>query len=170
MQYVKLVFLSIFILFGITSNAQFENNVKFSRELKNDAPGQVKIIQDARIKQLLDTDKMVNSKDPGFPGYRIQIFSGRSTDREKAFKIKKEFQELFPEERAYVVYKAPDFRVSVGNFRSKIESIELYKACLKFFPNCYPVKTNILFSDLIPIEKEVEEPILENESEQQNAN
>ena len=70
---------------------------------------------------------------------------------------------LFPEERAYVVYKAPDFRVSVGNFRSKIESIELYKACLPFFPNCYPVKTYILFSDLKPLETKTEEFVSEEE-------
>ncbi|PCH70862.1 MAG: hypothetical protein COC06_03380 [Bacteroidales bacterium] len=164
MQYVKIVILSFFILFGISSNAQFVGDVQNSYEQSADSLGEVNIIQDARILELLDTDKMINSKDPGFLGYRIQIFSGRSTDREKAFEIKKEFNELFPEERAYVVYKAPDFRVSVGDFRSKIESIELKKACLKFFPNCYPVKTYILFSDLIPNQQEVDEGILDEEN------
>jgi len=170
MQYIKILFLSVFILLGVSSNAQFVEDVKSSGEQRVDSLGSVRLIQDDRIKELLDTDKMISSKDPGFSGYRIQIFSGRSTDREKAFKIKEEFKELFPEERAYVVYKAPDFRVSVGNFRSKIESIELYKACLKFFPNCYPVKTYILFSDLTPNEQDLEELILDEEDKQQNAN
>ena len=170
MQYVKIVILSFFILLGISSNAQFVGDIQNSYEQTSDSLGEVNIIQDSRIQELLDTDKMINSKHPGFSGYRIQIFSGRSTDREKAFEIKKEFNELFPDERAYVVYKAPDFRVSVGNFRSKIGSIELSKACLKFFPNCYPVKAYILFSDLFPIQLELDEVVLDEENKQQNAN
>lgn len=170
MQYVKIVILSFFILSGISSNAQFTKDVQFGDVEKVDSLGKVNLIQDARILELLKTDEMINSKNPGFPGYRIQIFSGRSTDREKAFEIKKEFNELFPDERAYVVYKAPDFRVTVGNFRSKIESIELNKACLKFFPNSYPVKIYILFSDLIPNQQELDEVVLDEDDEQQNEN
>lgn len=163
MQYVKIVILSFFILSGISLTAQSADDVQFGYAEKVDSLGKVNVIQDARIPVLLKTDKLINLKDPGFPGYRIQIFSGRSTDREKAFAIKKEFKELFPDERVYVVYKAPDFRVTVGNFRTKIESIELTKACLKFFPNSYPVKTYILFSDLIPIQQELDEVVLDEE-------
>lgn len=166
MQYVKIIILSFFILFGISSNAQFVGDVQDGYEESVDTLGEVNVIQDSRIQELLDTDKIINSRHPGFTGYRIQIFSGRSTDREKAFEIRKEFNELFPDERAYVVYKAPDFRVSVGNFRSKIESIELNKACLTFFPNCYPVKTYILFSDLLPIQPELDEVVLDEESDE----
>ncbi|WP_372752023.1 hypothetical protein [Labilibaculum sp.] len=163
MQYVKLVILSFFILSIVSSNAQVGQNEVLSQGKNINSPGKVNIIQDVRIKELLETDKMINTSNAGFSGYRIQIFSGGSTDREKAFQIKGEFNELFPEERAYVVYKAPDFRVYVGNFRSKIESIELDKACLQFFPNSYPVKTYILFSELEPIEREFENVVLEED-------
>lgn len=111
---------------------------------------------------MLATDSIINSQKQSFTGYRIQIFFGGSTDREKAFKIKEEFLELFPDERAYVVYTAPDFRVRVGNFRTKLESIELYKACSEFYPNCYPVKTEIMFSEMEPLEKETELIINDN--------
>lgn len=163
MQYVKVVILSFLILSVFSSKAQVDQKESMIPESSVNNPGEVNIIQDVRIQELLETDKQINTKNSGFSGYRIQIFSGRSTDREKAVQIKKDFMELFPEERAYVVYKAPDFRVCVGNFRSKIESIELYKACLSFFPNCYPVKTYILFSDLKPIETKLEEFILEED-------
>ena len=94
MQYIKILFLSVFILLGVSSNAQFVEDVKSSGEQRVDSLGSVRLIQDDRIKELLDTDKMISSKDPGFSGYRIQIFSGRSTDREKAFKIKEEFKKI----------------------------------------------------------------------------
>lgn len=168
MQYVKIVILSFFILSGISLKAQLAEDVQFGDVEKVDSLGKVNLIQDARILKLLKTDKLINSKNPGFPGYRVQIFSGRSIDKEKAFEVKREFKELFPKERVYVVYKAPDFRVTVGNFRSKIESIELKKACLRFFPNSYPVKTYILFSELTPNQQELDEVVLD-EDEQQNA-
>ena len=164
MQFTKIIFLSLLVVLGFSVKAQYEE-VQETEKITSDSLGLVNIIQDTRIDELLKTDHLIATKNPGFTGYRVQIFSGRSTDRERAFEVKNEFNELFPEERAYVVYKAPDFRVRVGNFRSKIESIELYKACLEYFPNCYPVKTKILFADLIPIEKEVEEVILEEETE-----
>ncbi len=160
MQYKKIIFLSFLIVLGFSVKAQY-TEVQETETSSSDTLGIVNIIQDIRVDELLKTDQNISAKNPGFTGYRVQIFSGRSTDRERAFKVQEEFNELFPEERVYVVYKAPDFRVRVGNFRSKIESIELYKACLKYFPNCYPVKTRIRFADLVPIEQETEELILE---------
>ncbi|WP_054718777.1 hypothetical protein [Marinifilum fragile] len=158
MQFCWFIAVFVFMLIGGSANAQNYENI----EKKNDSVGVVNILQDERIDQLLATDSIINSQKQSFTGYRIQIFFGGSTDREKAFKIKEEFLELFPDERAYVVYTAPDFRVRVGNFRTKLESIELYKACSEFYPNCYPVKTEIMFSEMEPLEKETELIINDN--------
>ncbi|WP_321309854.1 hypothetical protein [Marinifilum fragile] len=158
MQFCWFIAVFVFMLIGGSANAQNYENI----EKKNDSVGVVNILQDERIDQLLATDSIINSQKQSFTGYRIQIFFGGSTDREKAFKIKEEFLKLFPEERAYVVYTAPDFRVRVGNFRTKLESIELYKACAEFYPNCYPVKTEIMFSEMEPLEKETELIINDN--------
>lgn len=152
MQCFKFLIVFVLLLTGVRAKAQDFNGY----ENLEDTLGQVNIFQDERVKELLRTDSIINSKQQSFSGYRIQIFLGGSTDKERAFEIKKEFKELFPQDRAYVVYTAPDFRVRVGNFRSKLECIELYKACLEFFPNCYPVKTEIMFSDLLPVKEETE--------------
>ncbi|MCY1635652.1 hypothetical protein [Marinifilum sp. D737] len=152
MKYCWFIAIFVFMLIGGSAKAQNYESV----ETKNDSIGTVNILQDERIDQLLETDSIINSQKQSFTGYRIQIFFGGSTDREKAFQIKDEFLELFPEERAYVVYTAPDFRVRVGNFRTKLESIELYKACSEFYPNCYPVKTEIMFSEMEPLKEEKE--------------
>jgi hypothetical protein len=157
MQYCWLIAVFVFMILGNSVNAQNYEIV----ENKSDSLGVVNVIQDERIDQLLKTDSIINSQKQSFTGYRIQIFFGGSTDREKAFEIKKEFLELFPGERAYVVYTAPDFRVRVGNFRTKLESIELYKACLEYYPNCYPVKTKIMFSDLEPLKEEARDLIVD---------
>ncbi len=120
-------------------------------------------LQDSSMMRLLQTDSTINVQKKSFVGYRIQIFSGGSSKKEEAFAVKENFLELFPNERAYVVYTVPDFRVHVGNFRTKIETIELYKACLKHFPNSYPVKTEITFKDLMP-EIKIENDSISNDS------
>jgi hypothetical protein len=157
MQYSWCIAIVVLMLSCYSVKAQYvgvEDN-------KKDSLGYVNIFQDERLELLLKTDSIVNSQKRSFTGYRIQIFFGGSTDREKAFEVKKEFMKLFPNERAYVIYTAPDFRVRVGNFRTKLESIELFKACSKFYPNCYPVKTEIMFSDLDKIEEVADDLIID---------
>src|ERR1043165_2407267 len=57
-------------------------------------------------------------------GYRVQIYSGN--DRNKATKVKIDFMRRFPDVRTYMTYVAPQFRVKVGDFRSRGEAQELY--------------------------------------------
>ena len=57
-----------------------------------------------------------------FKGYRLQVLNTRS--REEAFRQKAVLLENFPDEKAYVLYQSPYFKVRVGNFlnRSDAES------------------------------------------------
>lgn len=134
----------------------YKGDLEFIDRLKQDSLGEgsVKITQDYRIDDLLKIDRAENSDVPGFYGWRIQIFSGGGRDREKAFSIREDLKERFPNERVYVKYQAPDFRVRIGNFRNKFEAMHLYKQCVKIYPYCYLVKDQINLVDL-----EVEEKI-----------
>ncbi len=58
-------------------------------------------------------------------GYRVQLFS--STDFEEANAKKAEAQSLFPEEKFYVVYDAPVYKIRGGNFRTRFEADKLSK-------------------------------------------
>ncbi len=57
-----------------------------------------------------------------FKGYRLQVLNTRS--RDEAFKMKATLLENFPDDKAYVLYQSPYFKVRVGNFlnRSDAES------------------------------------------------
>ncbi len=140
----------------------YKGDVEFIDRLKlvEEGQGTVRILQDYRIDDLLKIDRAENSELPGFQGYRIQIFSGGGRDREKAFSIREDLQERFPNERVYVKYQAPDFRVRIGNFRNKFEAMQLYKQCVRIYPYCYLVKDQINLIDL-----EVEEKIAIEEIE-----
>lgn len=58
-------------------------------------------------------------------GYRIQIYNGN--DREKANEIKIDFMRRFPGIRTYLTYVQPQFRVKVGDFRTRADAQKLYE-------------------------------------------
>jgi len=53
-------------------------------------------------------------------GFRVQIYNGN--DRNKANAIKIDFIRRFPNTRTYMSYIQPQFRVKVGDFRTRSEA------------------------------------------------
>lgn len=94
--------------------------------------GTLEISQDNRINTLLELKKQVNNTDIDFERYKVQIYSG---DRVGAQNAEIEFNSSFPNWDARMQYESPNFKIWVGNFRTKLEadrSLELIK--IKF-PN-----------------------------------
>ncbi len=79
---------------------------------------------DSRIDTLINRVIDENDKKPTIPGYRIQIYSGKS--RANANKIKATFLVNFPDESAYLIYQQPNFKIRAGNFRNQREAMPLY--------------------------------------------
>lgn len=131
----------------------YEGDIEFLERLRQneEGQGQVKIVQDYRIDDLLKIDRTENSEAPGFFGWRIQVFSGGGRDKAKAIAIKDELEGKFPNDRVYLKYRAPNLRVLIGNFRSNFDAVYLYKKCLKKYPNCYIRRDQI---DLVDLEVE----------------
>ena len=65
-----------------------------------------------------------------FKGYRLQVLNTRS--RDEAFKTKAMLLENFPDEKAYVLYQSPYFKVRVGNFINRSDA-ENFKKELGLF-------------------------------------
>lgn len=53
-------------------------------------------------------------------GFRVQIFSGLG--RDEAYSEQSKFRSLFPGVNSYVSYTQPNYRVRVGDFRTKLEA------------------------------------------------
>ena len=94
------------------------------------------IHKDARIDILTEKQAAINkitSRMSGnglFKGYRLQVLNTRS--RDDAFKIKATLLENFPDEKVYVLYQSPYFKVRVGNFVNR-EDAESFKKELSLF-------------------------------------
>lgn len=65
------------------------------------------------------------------PGYRVQIYFG--ADRSKAQDIRVDFMRNFSDVPAYMVYHQPNFKIRVGDFKTRLEA----QGFLKKLENLY---------------------------------
>ncbi len=141
----KLFFFIAFCTLSVITAAQNNSGQKLTEELtypeKNQ--GTLELIQEEGIQDLVGIHIDSNKRLGGVDGYRIQLFLGSNTNaRKEATDIKAKVLSLFPKENIYIMYEAPYWRVQAGDFRSKNESLELYKKLRETFPSCYPVPVN----------------------------
>lgn len=68
-----------------------------------------------------------------YKGYRIQLIS--STNRDQANNIKTDALKRFPDEKAYLLYNSPYFKVRMGNFIKKEDAEKFRQKLNKFYPS-----------------------------------
>jgi len=111
--------------------------------------GRLSIRQDQRITDLLVRHSQINQRKRGTEGFRLEIFfSSNSNAREQARRVKHEFNLVFPEIPAYVLFQTPNFKVRIGDFRNKSEALKSKSNIESKYPNAFIVKDNIKFPEL----------------------
>lgn len=100
--------------------------------------GMVDTFIDAGITDLLNRYVADNKR----PGYRIKIYSGRSS--EEAKKAKEKFSWRDKETAVYTEWNPPNFVVKVGNFRSKLKALEMHNKIKGRFRNAYIIEEWVL--------------------------
>ena len=78
--------------------------------------GNIKINQSNKLDSIIKLKKELNSK---IQNLRIQIYSG---DRENAEQIIQEFNQIFNDTTADVIYETPNYKVWVGNYYTQLEA------------------------------------------------
>jgi hypothetical protein len=159
-----LLFLSLLLLISTTHGQDEDTQLKervYSRDYRtsedslnqNRPTGKITVIEDERITEL---DNLKRDYPGLQDGYRVQIFFGK---RKEALDRKAEFAEAHPELPAYISYLAPNFRLRVGDFRTRTEGEKLKHEIDSDNPGCYLVKDKI---ELPSLEKD--EPLQEEDS------
>jgi len=149
------LFLFITVLFFFrTAHAQVEFSTDISSgqvetEIENVSIPileDLRIDQDARVKKMLKWHIQDNKMRDGMKGYRIEIFSSSTLNgKERALNKKVEFLSLYPDNNVYVKFRAPVFKVRIGDFRTKNEALKLYKKIQKEYPGAFIVPDIIDF-------------------------
>lgn len=103
--------------------------------------GKVEIVQSENIDKLMLKHVSINSENETIEGFRIQIHFGG--EREKAKTIKTKFLQQFPEMPAYEIYQQPNFKVRVGDFRTRLDAQKFMNEIASSFPSAFIVSDDI---------------------------
>jgi hypothetical protein len=68
-----------------------------------------------------------------FRGFRLQVLS--TPRRNNAFDTKAILESNFPDQKSYITYQSPNFRVRIGNFLKREDADNFRSQLLRFFPN-----------------------------------
>jgi hypothetical protein len=144
-----LAFFTSQILFAqVTSPGENTEELNRPEILKN-----LKINQDPRLDKMLSWHIGNNKTNNSIDGFRVEIFFSSDVDaKQKALRKKVEFLSIYPENTVHVLYVSPNFRVRVGDFRTKNEALKLYKEIKTTYPVAFIVTDEIDF----PLMKQIQ--------------
>lgn len=117
-----------------------------SRNSINGTWSALSVQADQRINDLLEISKEESIRKGGMDGFRVQIYQG---NKERSYQLKSSFLSKYPDYEVYIIFQTPDFRVRIGDFRSRSEALKLKQKIEKDFPNPFIVNDVVNFPDAI---------------------
>lgn len=112
---------------------------------KGDA-GQVTVNQSIEVKSAM-RERIASSSFRILPGYRVRIyFSNAQNAREASLAASEVFKEKHPGHNVYRSFTSPNFKVTVGDFRSRSEALVLLNSIKSDFPAAFIVRENIIYN------------------------
>lgn len=109
----------------------------------------VTIKADSTITHILEQYTALSQKIQKTTGFRIQIYSTSGQNSLNAVNtIKSKFNTTYPKIEAYISFVEPNFRIRVGNFRTRIEAREFLNEIKTQYPDSFVVKDEIYFPEL----------------------
>ena len=109
-------------------------------------PGTTEIVlSNPEITSLMDAYKAEGEKDQTIKGYRVQILS--ADNRNDINRVKSQFYTLFPDVKSFVIYQQPNFKLRVGNFRTRLEAHKVWQEVVKSFPGAFITPDELKLSE-----------------------
>ena len=160
------LFLFVFLLFSATSFGQQsewwnigKNKDKDQKESTNEKvgveedtfdiqPGNVVIKKDPRIEKLIAFKgaKIPPAKGPKIDGFRVQLYFDQ--DRSSVDNARSKVLQMNAGAETFVEYKAPNYNLLYGNFRTRLEAEKARSELMGIFPESIIVKDKIYFPRL----------------------
>ena len=105
--------------------------------------GKVSVYKDERLDKISEFVRSGEGTVEGvkIDGFRVVIFFDMS--KTAAEQQKASFLSMYPSEKAYIDYMAPNYRVRVGNYRTRLEAEKLKQEILPLFPTAIVVEDKI---------------------------
>jgi hypothetical protein len=113
----------------------------------------LEINADPRVDTLIQINREEFARKGGIEGYRVQIYQG---NKESAYQNKARFISRYENIKVYVLFQSPDFKVRVGNFRTRSEALKIRQLIQNDFPATFVVE-DIVIPDLGTVVPEANE-------------
>lgn len=97
----------------------------------------LEVNQDQKFEQLLNEKRKSNTNLSYSDRYKIQIYNGGS---EGAKKTLNEFRQQFKNLDGTIVFKTPNYKVMIGNFRSRMEAERNLIEIQNYYKNVFLIK------------------------------
>lgn len=137
MQAIRSVFILLFLLVGIGASAQSDTLAHYVR----DGKGLVKMTTGSLVDGFMTAMKTAEYTPAGF---RVQLTSESGQGSQaRANDVKARFMSNYKNVNTYLVWEAPNFKIRVGDFKSKFEAAMFWKQIQADFPNSYVVEDKI---------------------------
>lgn len=130
---IQKIFLGLFTLSGFLANCQ-------SKEIPK---GEITIYQDTSVASLIKRNTTWTDSKVSMSGYRLQIHLG--ADRIKANEIRVQFLKDHPATEAYLLYQQPNFKVRVGDYKTRLEAVKALQILGISYPGAFIVKDEVKF-------------------------
>jgi hypothetical protein len=111
------------------------------------ANSQVVVNAPVQLSNLVSKHTAANRLNTGkLMGFCVQIcFESGNNSRERAEKYRASFLSKYPKSTAYLTFKEPNFRVRVGDFRTRSEARGFREKIAADFPQSFVVKDEVRF-------------------------
>ena len=110
------------------------------RDIFSALPEQVVVRQTPAVRAALNRQARANAGKSS-SGFRIRLFfASNRTAREESATVIRRFNELYPHIEAYRSFSSPNFKVTVGNFRTRIEAEAFLRKLKGDFPDAFIVR------------------------------
>lgn len=102
--------------------------------------GEVRIQTSAHVDEMLVQKKEYNKSIEAYQGFKIQIYYG---SEKKCYEVQEDFKMLFPDIATSVIFSTPQWKLQVGNFRTRLEADNTIVNIKKEYPGAIVLATAI---------------------------
>lgn len=99
--------------------------------------GEIISINQKGVDKLVSKYKQILKKTGGIEGWRIQLIFKDQKEEILPYQIK--FTNLYPEIPVQIAFDSPNYKLTVGNFRTRNQALKIKHQISKNFPGAYPV-------------------------------
>jgi len=116
------------------------------KQLAAQEKGTVLVTKDPQIDSLiarrLELNRAgVSGNNVTLLGFRVQVFSG--LDRQMTYSEQLKFKTRYPDINTYISYTQPNYKLRVGDFRTRLEAEKLMNELKKYYNSLF------IFSEMI---------------------